>query len=228
MNSLFSSFWSSVGKKVLMAFTGLFWILYLLEHLIGNLLLLISDPAPYNKYADVLLSFGKLLWIAEAVLIGTILVHIISGISVWLSSRTARPVKYSKTANAGGKSRKTISSITMIYTGIILLIFMFFHVNMFKFGAHYTIMIDGKEMLDLHRVVYEAFANPVIVFSYAAIFVLLGFHLRHAFWSAFQSLGISHPRYTPFINFLGVFVAVVMAGGFIFIPLYIFFLGGAQ
>ncbi|MFC1731709.1 succinate dehydrogenase, partial [candidate division KSB1 bacterium] len=155
MPSLSSTLWSSVGKKVLMAFTGLFWALYLVEHLIGNLLLLNKDPGPYNSYAHFILSFGKLLWIAEAFLVIFILVHIVSGISVWWSSRTARPVKYAKTANAGGPSRKTLSSMTMIYTGALLLIFMVIHVNSFKYGPHYTIMVNGVEMLDLHRVVYE-------------------------------------------------------------------------
>jgi len=227
MHSIPRSLWSSVGKKFIMGLTGLLWICFASVHLIGNSMLYSGDPDHFNKYAHFLMSTGELLYVFEAALVLLLTLHIISGLSVWLKNRQARPVGYTKSGNAGGNSRKTISSITMIYTGIVLFVFLFIHIWTFKYGAYYEITVDGTTMRDLYRLVYESFADPIYTFWYVFAMVLLFSHFRHGFWSAFQSLGVSHPRYSPFISSVGILVAVVLGLGFIAIPLYIFFTGGA-
>ena len=226
MTKLTTTAWSSVGKKFIMGFTGLVWVSFATVHLIGNSMLFSSNSSHFNSYAHFLLSLGELLYLFEAALIFTLLFHAASAVTVWWGSRKARPIAYHKTANAGGSSRKSISSVTMIYTGILLFSFLVFHVWTFKYGAYYTITVHGEEMRDLYRLVYESFGKLWYTSTYVIILVLLGFHLRHGFWSAFQSLGFSHPRYSPFIYGLGYTLAVILALGFIAIPLWIFFKGG--
>jgi succinate dehydrogenase / fumarate reductase cytochrome b subunit len=113
----------------------------------------------------------------------------------------------------------------MIYTGAVLFIFLIIHLKTFKFGPNYTTDVDGVEMRDLHGLVWEVFQSPGYVTWYVAAMVLLGSHLWHGFWSAFQSLGVSHPRYTPIIYGIGIMVAAVLAVGFLGIPIWIYFTG---
>jgi len=228
MPNLFSSLWSSVGRKFIMGLTGLLWVGFVTVHLIGNSMLFSSNPEHFNNYAHFLMSTGELLYFFEAALIFLLLFHIISGIAVWLSKWSARPVGYVKKANAGGPSRKSISSSTMIYTGALLLIFLIFHIATFKYGVGSAVQAESHEEIDLYSRVHAFFGMWWYTLFYVVILTLLGFHLRHGFWSAFQTLGISHPRYSPFIYGLGWAIAVILAAGFIAIPLWILFAGGAQ
>ncbi|MFQ5866198.1 MAG: succinate dehydrogenase cytochrome b subunit, partial [bacterium] len=180
---------------------------------------------PFNKYSHFLISFGAIIIVAELILIAILLFHVISGVSIALGKIKARPVSYKKTANAGGASKKTISSTTMIYTGILIFVFLVIHLKTFKFGPYYTTNVDGVEMRDLYKLVMEVFVKPGYVIWYVAVMVLLGFHLRHGFWSAFQSLGAYHPRYMPIIYAVGIILAIVLAVGFLGIPLWIYFTG---
>lgn len=222
MAGLHGKLWSSVGKKAIMGLSGLLLVIFVVEHLIGNLLLLSPDRTTFNTYSHKLISLGAVLIILEIGLLAVFLVHIISGISVARGKRRARPVGYIKHGNAGPPSKKNLSSTGMIYTGIILLIFVIIHLKTFKYGPHYTISVDGEEMRDLYRLVYETFARPGYVIWYVLTMALLGVHLRHGFWSAFQSLGLFHPRFTPVIYSIGIIVAVVLAVGFIVLPIWIF------
>lgn len=219
--------WSSVGKKFIMALTGLAMIIFLIEHLSGNLLLFNGNPEPFNKYSHFLISFGWLLIVAELILLAFFIFHIVSGISVFIGKKKARPVGYHKTAKAGNPSRKTIASTTMIYTGIILFVFIVIHLKTFKYGPYYKTTVDGVEMRDLYRLVTEVFSDPLYVIWYVLAMGFLGFHLRHGFWSAFQSLGVYHPRYTPLIYTVGIILAIVLAVGFLGIPIWIFFTGAS-
>lgn len=229
MPSLSRIFWSSTGKKFFMAITGLAWIIFLIEHLSGNLLLYSTNPDPFNKYSHFLISFGWLLIVAELILLTLLLFHIASGFSVAVGKRKARPEGYKKVGHAGGASRKTISSMTMIYTGVLILVFIVIHLKTFKYGPGveegYVATLDGERVRDLHRLVMETFQKPGYVVWYVVSMVFLGFHLRHGFWSAFQSLGVYHPRYTPLINTVGVVLAIVLAVGFVGIPIWIYFTG---
>ena len=222
---------SSVGKKFFMALTGLFWVLFLIIHLAGNFVLLSGNGDAYNKYSHFLMSLGELLYVLEFLLVAFILLHIWTGVSIALGKLSARPTNYKVQKNLGGKSRKTVSATTMIYGGLLMLIFMVVHISNFKYqvGIHgnYMTTVDGVEMHDLYRLVYDSFSSGWYVLFYEVIMILVFSHLRHGFWSAFQSLGVNNPRWTPFINGLGVLLSIVIGFGFLVIPLYIYFIGGA-
>ncbi|RMH82772.1 MAG: succinate dehydrogenase [Calditrichaeota bacterium] len=217
---------SSVGKKVVMALSGLFLVLFVIIHMLGNLSFL-AGPETFNAYSHKLISLGPLLYVIEIILLLAFLFHAYYGIVVSAGNRRARPQKYAGLKSAGDPSKKSISSVTMIYTGIILLIFLIIHLKTFKFGPNvedgYVMELHGEKIRDLHRLVLEKFSHPEYAFGYIAVMLLLGFHLRHGFWSAFQSLGANHPRYSPLIYTVGVILAVLLAVGFIAVPLLTYF-----
>ena len=228
--------WSSVGKKFLTGITGLALCVFVIEHLSGNLLLLHKDPLPFNRYARFLHSLSELLIVLEIGLVAVFVVHIIVGISIAMGRGKSRPrqMRYHKTARAGKPSRKSLGSVSMIFTGLVLLVFLIIHLKMFKFGPgieagyvdeHLT-QIHGEKVRDLHKLVMEAFSNKWTVIGYVAVMLLLGLHLSHGFWSAFQSLGMGHRRYTPIIYSVGIVFAIVMAVGFLLLPILIYFRGG--
>lgn len=224
--------WSSVGKKVLMAITGLGMIAFLVVHLAGNLTLLTGDSDRYNAYSHFLLGFGPLLYAFEIGLAALLLAHAAEGVVVWLDKKRARPDRYAENASAGGPSRMTLSSRTMFWTGLLVLLFTVVHLKTFKFGPGvehgYVATVRGEEVRDLYRLVVEKFQGPGYVAFYAISMVFLGLHLRHGFWSAFQSLGIHHRRLTSWIYGLGVALAVVVAAGYLAIPLWFYFRGGLR
>lgn len=211
-----------------MALTGLFLILFLFVHLAGNLTIFSSDPNMINKYSHSLESLGWVIIALEIILLLAFLVHMVYAVFVFFENRSARPQKYSMVRSMGKPSRKTISSTTMIYTGLVILVFVVIHLKTFKFGTVYETTVDGKTLRDFHRLIMEVFHNPWYVLWYVGAMVFMGFHLRHGFWSAFQSLGANHPRYSNFIYGLGVLIAIILAVGFLFIPIWVyFFTGGA-
>jgi succinate dehydrogenase / fumarate reductase cytochrome b subunit len=224
MSSFSSIAWSSVGKKLLSGFTGLALFGFVIVHLLGNLTLFMG-PAPFNGYAHFLehLLHGWLIYAFEVGLLAVLAFHILTGIYVaWIDKGSARPVKYALQRNAGGASKKTLSSRSMIVTGIVLGIFIIWHVNMFKFGSHGVYWHpNGTAMKDLYTLVVESFRNPLVMGLYLAVMALLGFHLRHGVWSAFQSLGWNSTRYMPLLNGAALVAAVVLGVGFFVLPLYI-------
>lgn len=213
---------SSVAKKFLNAIAGIGLFIFVVVHLFENLLLLTGNPDDFNRWAHFLESFGVVLRIIEIGLAAFFIAHIWSSLLVYWDKLKARPHGYRVYRTAGWTSRQTLSSQTMIYTGIVLLAFIIWHVITFRFGPYYPIMVDGVEMRDLHRLVVEAFNEPMNVVLYVAVMVFLGFHLRHGFWSALQSLGAYHPRWTPLWYSGGVLVAAALAVGFIVIPIWVY------
>ncbi len=221
-------FKTTVGRKLVMAVSGIFLMLFLVVHLAGNLTMLFPDGGEmFNAYAHKLESMGVLLYVAEAGLLAIFLFHVISAFQVYAEKKRAtKGGRYAVEASKGGPSKKSVASRSMIYTGIILLLFIPLHIWMFKFNAGSpipTTEVGGKEVKDLFQVVVQAFSNPAIAFGYTAVMLLLGFHLRHGFWSALQSIGAMNPRWSPLIYTLGLVFALLMAGGFLFLPLYFFF-----
>ena len=143
----------------------------------------------------------------------------------------ARPEAYKKTGSAGQPSRKSISSQTMIYGGVILLVFVVIHIKTFKYGPGvnegYVMMIDGQPIRDLFRLAVEVFSKPAYVIWYMISMIVLGFHLRHGAWSMFQSLGLNRPGVSKVLYWLALLFAVIMAFGFLIIPIVLYFRGGA-
>ena len=222
-----SSAWTTVGKKVLTGFTGIAWILFIIAHLLGNLQLYKQDEgAAFNAYTKFLESQGVLLYIAEAGLVLTLLLHAAIGISIWLGKRRARPVGYVKYQSAGEPSAQNLSSRSMIFTGSLLLVFIIFHVWTFKFGPGisegYVTIVNEEPARDLYRLVVETFKNPLYVVGYSVVMILLGLHLRHGFWSAFQSLGAIRPSARRTLRLVGSVIALLLTIGFLSIPIYIY------
>ncbi len=218
---------SSVGKKIINGLSGLGLILFIIVHLGGNLTLFSPDSDLFNGYAHKLHEMGVLLYVAEIGLLVLFLVHIVSAIDVTIQNRRSRAEKYVMTANAGAPSRKSFSSQTMILSGLILLVFIVWHVISFRFGPGveegYVTIIKGEEARDLYRLVYEFFSTPLNVILYVLAMVFLGFHLRHGFWSALQTLGLNRRNASATVYSLAFFVALVFAVGFLLIPIWIYF-----
>ena len=222
MSALLRFFSSSVGTKVLIALTGLGFAAFLVTHLAANLMVLV-DVHAYNEYSHKLVS-NPLIYIAEAGLVLLFVTHAFKAIANYARNRGARPEGYSLKRRAGHTSRKTLASTTMIVTGTWLLVFIVIHLKLFKFGTWYDTP-DGT-MRDLARLVNEDFQKPLYVVFYVLSMAVVGLHLRHGLSSAFQSLGIDHPKYTPLILKAGLIVAIAMSLGFAAIPLVIFLTGG--
>jgi len=223
MQGLVQAFGSTTGRKYVMAVTGLAWFGFLITHLTANLLLLAPDGGEaFNNYAYGLASLGPLLWVAELGLLVLLLLHVYMANMVHMAKVKARQSRYAVTANAGGASRKTMASMSMIHTGRVLFLFLLFHLWSIKFGTEYEVTYDGVVMRDLHRLMVEQYSNPIYVVGYLVIMVVLGFHLRHALWSACQSLGLNHPKWTPIIEKVGLGAAIAMAAGFFIIPIAMF------
>jgi succinate dehydrogenase / fumarate reductase, cytochrome b subunit len=214
-------FSSSIGSKLLIALTGLGLFIFLVGHLTGNLLFIVG-PEAFNEYGHTMVN-NPLIYAIEAGLLAVFLLHIYKTIRLYAGAKTARPVPYARKGWAGGPSRKSWSSTTMIFTGIITFAFVVLHLRAFKFGAWYQAQGGIR---DLYRLQQEIFSSPAYVTFYMVSMVVIGFHLWHGVASAAQSLGIDHPRYTPKILWIGRALAVLIAGGFFILPLYTYVTGG--
>ncbi len=209
MNWFSAALGSSVGKKLMMALTGLAFIGFLAAHLAGNLTIY-GGKAAFNGYAEKLQSLGPVLHLFRTGLIAFALVHVLTGLYLFLLNRKARPVGYQIHAAAGGK---TLSSRTMPYTGIIILAFVIFHLFHFTF-------VD-KSATTVFDLVAAAFNQPGYMLLYAALMIVVGLHVRHGFWSAFQTLGVNHPMYMPAVSAASIAAGIVVALGFGLLPLVI-------
>jgi succinate dehydrogenase / fumarate reductase cytochrome b subunit len=221
--SQFGKFLSStIGTKILIAITGLAFFAYLIIHLAGNLLIFAGADA-FNDYAHHMTS-NVLLPVIEIGLALIILLHAYKAITNYVGNTKARPSRYREKHWAHHTSKKTVSSSTMIVTGTIILLFTILHVKQFRLG---TVYVDSvHQYRDLYRVVIELFSNPLWVAFYVVTMVLVGLHLRHAIWSATQTLGLEHPRYNKLVRVMGLWLAILIAGGFAVIPLWVYFTGG--
>jgi len=226
-SKLIAYYSSPVGKKVFTGVTGLGWFLFTIVHMTGNLSYFASDANAYNEYAHFLMSLGPLLWALEIGLLVLLVMHAFLGVGIYLNKRKARKSAYAKYASKGGaQTKQSLSSRTMIWTGLILLVFLVVHLASFKYGTYYEVMVNGEPMRDLKRLVTEKFQSPFYAFGYTAVVLLLAFHLRHGIWSAFQSLSLTNPRLTPVIYTAGTILGLLLATGFFVLPLYIYFTGG--
>jgi succinate dehydrogenase / fumarate reductase cytochrome b subunit len=218
MSSFRRVFSSSVGTKLLIGLTGLLLFAYLLLHLAGNLLVFAGRDT-FNQYSHALVS-NPLVIPFEIGLIGVFLLHIYKTVGMWLRNRAARPIAYEKKAWAGRTSRKSIASTTMIWTGLVTLLFVGVHLQQFKFGAWYE--IGDPPIRDLYRTEAEIFTSPLWVGAYLFCMVLVGLHLRHGIASAFQSLGADHSVYARRLVAFGTILAIAIAAGFAVIPVWVY------
>jgi succinate dehydrogenase / fumarate reductase, cytochrome b subunit len=221
MSNIFSS---SIGKKLIMSVAGIFLILFLLVHLGINLLIFKESPEAFNKAAHFM-GTNPVVKLMEISLFGGFLLHMIYGLIVSLQNLMARPVGYKKTH----ESQSSFFSKYMIHTAIVLTIFLVLHLFDFyikvKFiGDVSEVFYEGESYHDLSALVIARFKIWWVVLIYIITLLGLGFHLHHGFQSAFQTLGLNHPVYTPVIKSFGILYSVLVAGGFISIPVLVYFL----
>lgn len=209
MRWLFETLNSSIGKKLLMAITGLSFCGFLAAHLAGNLTIYGGGDA-FNAYAERLHSLGGLLRVAEFGLLLFAAVHVTTGFLLVYKNFIARPKRYAVDKRAGGR---TVGSATMPYTGFILLLFIVFHLMNFHF-------VD-KTHQTIYQIVFNAFQQPVYVFIYVAAMIVAALHVSHGLWSAFQTLGANHDKYNPLIRGLSIVFSLIVGFGFGFLPIFI-------
>jgi succinate dehydrogenase / fumarate reductase cytochrome b subunit len=202
---------SSISKKFVMALAGLFLLTFLPIHLIINLMLLKSDSEPFNKAAYFIATF-PLVKIMEIVLIGAIVIHITWGILLQIQNWLARPVGYV----SGSKAETSFFSRFMIWTGATILTFLVLHFFNFYFIKLGLVAGDPE---DFYSVAHNLFKIPAYNYIYLACFTLLGFHLYHAFSSAFQTLGLNHRIWTPVVKAVALIYAIILPAGFAFISI---------
>jgi succinate dehydrogenase / fumarate reductase cytochrome b subunit len=214
---------TSVGTKILIGITGAALVLYLIVHIAGNLMVF-GGPAFFNKYAYTL-EGSPLIPIIEIGLLLIFVLHIYKTVTMFLANQQARPVAYVRKKYAGRPSRKSIASSTMIVSGLWLLVFVIIHVKAFRYGTEYEWPAGGR---DLYRLEMENFSNPLVVAFYILSMIVVGSHLWHGISSAFQSLGVDHPKVTPKLLVAGKLLAVLIAGGFIVIAAWAYLTQGGR
>ncbi|HET6527275.1 MAG TPA: succinate dehydrogenase cytochrome b subunit [Balneolaceae bacterium] len=225
MPSFLKALQSQVGRKVLTGITGIGLIIFVILHLLGNLQLF-SDTNAFNLYTYNLESLGWILYVLEALLALAFILHAWLGISIWLKRRKAKPTGYKDFKSKGSPSHYNWSSASAIFTGIVLLIFLVLHLKTFKFGATDMMTVAGQQMRDLKTLVIDTFQNPWYAFGYTFVMILLGFHVADGMWSAFTSLSMKRRKFSNVFYVISVIFAILLAVGFLFIPLYIYFTGG--
>jgi succinate dehydrogenase / fumarate reductase cytochrome b subunit len=212
MNWLINTLGASIGKKLMMAITGLCFCCFLIIHLAGNLTLYGGQDL-FNAYAEHLHSLGPLITISEWILVTLAIIHVLTGATLFYQNYRSRPVGYTVNQRAGGRS---LGSATMPYTGFVLFAFIIFHLVQF----HFT----DKANTTIYQMVANAFADPVYVCIYVAAMIVAAIHVSHGLWSAFQTIGANHPKYMPVIAAAGIVFALIVGIGFGFIPMYFTFI----
>lgn len=209
---------SNVGRKILMALTGLFMLLFAVVHLLGNSSIFVGQNG-INAYAEHLHSLGPLVWVFRLAMLTFLLVHVVFGILLTVENSAATPQGYA----TGSHVRATISSKNMIWTGILIAIFIAYHL------AHFTARltpglvtgVDAENRFDVFTMVVSSFSGPLNVVIYAAAMIVLFLHLFHGIQSIFQTVGLNNDRSLPIITKAGRLVAAVLLIGYVSIPVVI-------
>ena len=227
MRWLLNALSTSVGRKVVLAITGLLLCGFLVAHLAGNLLMHAGDDGKsYNEYAHALHKQAALLVVAEIGLFGLFIAHIVIALQVSKENRAARKVGYAVTRSKqeGRIAMEGYRPDTwMLVTGIVVLGFLILHLIDFKFGTELklrdqTLYFDGTDEKSPYDKAVALLKTPLTIIGYGIGCVFLAFHLAHAFQSAFQTLGFNHPKYTPTIKTTGLIFALVIGVGFVSFP----------
>jgi succinate dehydrogenase / fumarate reductase cytochrome b subunit len=206
-----------IGKKAVMAATGVMLVGYVFAHLLGNMQIYSSNPEQINKYAGFLHNPANAaaLMAARSVLLLAVGLHIVAAVQLWLQNRAARPIGYVKKDDLPN----AYAARTMIWSGPIVGAFVVFHVLHLTAGKIVELHELGPNMPDVRFNVITGFSNPWIAGFYILAMIFLCLHLYHGMWSMFQSLGISHPRYTPLVKKAAAVLAIVVAVGNCSIPI---------
>ncbi len=212
-------FKSSVGKKYLMGLSGLVWAGFVAGHMAGNMTIFISKEA-YNAYGHAIVSNKLLLYGTEGALIWALITHVVCAISLSFSNKKSKGAVHGGSPN--GSKGANLGSTWMAIQGSVVLAFVILHLATFKYGTHYETTVDGVVMRDLAKLMIEVFQQPGYIAWYVVSLILLGIHLSHGVRSIFQSFGLLHPAYQPIIRKAAIGYSVVVAGGFLSQPIFVF------
>ena len=214
MNRVGALWATSVGKKAVMAATGIIMVAYLVTHVLANLLVF-QGPERINAYSAFLHGAGGALWAARLVLLAAVALHIVAAVQLTGRRQAARPVGY-----AGGRRPQvsTFASRTIRWGGVLILVFLVYHILHFTLGTVHTSFIEG----DPYHNVAAGFANPLVVAFYELAMMAVGLHLYHGIWSSGRSLGVSAPSPYPLRRQLALALAVIVWAGFTVIPIAVY------
>ena len=205
---------SSVGKKVIMAVTGLIWLAYLITHVLANLLVF-QGPAKINAYSAFLHGTGLALWAPRLVLIAALVLHITAAVQLAARNQEARPTGYA----TGRKPQvSTFASRSIRWGGALILIFLVYHILHFTVGTAHPYFVEG----DPYHNVASGFHNPLVVGFYLIAMAAVGLHLYHGVWSSGRSLGLSPPSPHPLRRTVALVLALLVWLGFTIIPIAVY------
>jgi len=213
-------FRSTVGRKILVAISGQTMVLFVVAHLLGNTSIFI--PGGINSYAEHLHAFPPLVWGVRFVMVAMVLIHIIFGIQATLENRRANPTSYA----VNKKLKTTFAGQNMIWTGILLLFFIIYHL------LHFTIRVmpdvatrlaslSAGAQFDVYSMVVGSFRNGAIGAVYVASMIVLFLHLLHGIQAFFQTMGWNNDRTLPVISRVGRVLAIIFLVGYSSIPVFI-------
>lgn len=222
MNWLIKILNSSIGKKLIMSLAGLFLVIFLLVHLGINLTLLRHDGGKWFNAASGFMSRNYIVKVFEIILMLGFLLHIIYGLILQIQNWMARPVRY-KIENL--TSQTSFFSKFMIHTGIIIFVFLLIHFINFYFIklGWVEVPAGAHDKHDFYTMAMNLFHSKGYVILYIVFMLFLGFHLNHAFQSAFQTLGLNNNKYNRCIKVSGTIYAFIIGAGFSLIPFLIYF-----
>lgn len=218
--------YSSIGKKTIVALTGIALVLFVVGHLLGNLSIFLG-PHAINAYGMKLRDLGALLWVARIGLLVAVGLHIYFTMLLWMENKAARPQKYAVDAPI----KTTVFARTMRMTGLFVLVFILFHL------AHLTLHlvnpsyaqlhaeVDGRQVHDVYSMVVLGFRNPFVSLFYIFSLALVAFHLNHGLSSLFQTLGITTSRMRALYETLGSIFAWALFVGYASIPVAVLVFG---
>jgi succinate dehydrogenase / fumarate reductase, cytochrome b subunit len=214
MNRALALWHTSVGKKAVMAATGIIMVVYLITHVLANLLVF-QGPEKINSYSRFLHGTGGALWAARLVLFVAVVLHIVAAVQLAARRQKARPVGYA----AGRDSQvSTLASRTIRWGGALILIFLVYHILHFTLGTVHTSFVEG----DPYHNVVAGFRSPWVVAFYELALAAVGLHLYHGIWSSGRSLGVSSPSPRPMRRQLALALSVLVWVGFAVIPIAVY------
>jgi len=213
---------SSIGKKFIVAITGVILIGFIVGHLLGNLQIFFG-PEYINNYAEKLRALGVLLWVIRIALLATVVLHIYFTIRLAIDNRRARPTAYARKEHV----KATFASRSMVVSGLVVLAFIFYHI------AHFTVRVtdprfallqaDPLNRYDVYSMMVYGFQSPIVTAFYVVAIFLLALHLSHGTSSFFQSLGLNDKKLTPRLARAGRIFAWLIFAGYVSIPLAVLF-----
>jgi succinate dehydrogenase / fumarate reductase, cytochrome b subunit len=222
VNALSAFYHSSIGKKMIVAITGIILILFVVGHLLGNLQIFLG-PDWVNGYAEKLRRLGPFLWVIRIFLLVTVIVHIYVTIRLAIDNRRARKERYAEKEHV----KATFASRHMVMSGVIILAFLIYHI------AHFTVRVtdprfallklDPLNHYDVYSMMVYGFQSYVVSGFYILAMWLLTLHLSHGSSSFFQSLGLNNQKLTPRLAHGGRIFAWLIFAGYTSIPLAVLF-----